>query len=373
MKIRSVKTYVLSHPMTRATGPANHYYRVRTTLLIKIEAEDGFFGWGETVSFPGVREIIERHCAPILIGSDPREARQILRRLWGQNFGNGMAIGGVSIALDDLRGKILGLPVAELYGGRLRSRVQTYASAMNYIEGEDPELQYPREAEALASQGFKAMKMRIGGQEIPRDAAAVKAVRRAVGPDIKLMADGNGVYTMGAAVKMGRILEEQDYYWYEEPLPQCAPDYSGYEELARQLDIPIAACEGLTARGRFREALERRAMDIAQPDVALSGGVGEVLFIAEMAALWGVPCMPHCWAGAIVIAASAHLVSLLPDASFGRAAEPPLLELDFVENPFREALLEEPLEIKDGYVAVSTKPGLGITVNEEQVRRFQVS
>jgi D-galactarolactone cycloisomerase len=241
---------------------------------------------------------------------------------------------------------------------------------MNYIEGEDPETQYPREAEALAKQGFTAMKMRIGGQEIPRDLAAAKAVRRAVGPDIKLMADGNGVYSMGAAVKMGRALEEQNYYWFEEPLPQCTPDYPGYEELARQLDIPIAACEGLTTRGRFREALERRAMDIVQPDVALAGGVGEVLFVAELARLWGVPCMPHCWAGAIVIAASSHLVSLLPDASWGRATEPPMLELDFVENPFRETLLKEPLQIKDGQVTVSRKPGLGIEVDEAQVRRY---
>ena len=106
-------------------------------------------GNSETVALPGLKSIIEEHYAPLLIGRDPCEHRSIWRELWGQNFGNGVALGGVDIALDDLRGKALGLPVAELYGGRLREKVPVYASAMNYIEGEDPAEYYPREAEEL--------------------------------------------------------------------------------------------------------------------------------------------------------------------------------------------------------------------------------
>ncbi|MBL9216539.1 MAG: mandelate racemase/muconate lactonizing enzyme family protein [Opitutaceae bacterium] len=370
MKITAVKTYLLQHPMSRPTGPANFYYRTRTTLIIKIETDEGVSGWGETVAFAGIRQVIEEQYGAILLGRSPTEHRALWRELWGQNFGNGLALGGVEIALDDLRGKALGLPVAELYGGRLRSRVMAYASAMNYIEGEDPAEYYPREAAQLVGEGFRALKMRIGGQEIPRDLAAIKAVRREVGPDVKLMGDGNGTYTLGTAMRMGRELEQQGFYWFEEPLPQCTPDYPGYEVLAAKLDIPIAACEGLTARGRFKEALTRRVMDIVQPDVALAGGIGECLFVAELARLWGVQCMPHCWAGGIVIAASTHLVSLLPDASWGRAAEPPMLELDQVENPFRENLLAKPLEIKDGHVTVPTTPGLGIEVDEEKLNYY---
>ena len=271
MKITAVKTYFLKHPMAKATGPSNFYYRVRTTLIIKIETDEGISGWGEAVAFVGIRNLIEEQYAPILIGRDPLAHRPLWRELWGQNFGSGMAVGGVDIALDDLRGKALKMPVAELYGGRLRDRVPAYASAMNYIEGERPSDFYPREATALLNQGFRAMKMRIGGQSHKDDLAAIKAVRRAVGPDVKLMADGNGAYSLGTAIRMGRELEEQDYYWFEEPLPQSSPGYAGYEVLTGKLDIPIAACEGLTSRAQFKEAISRRAMAIVQPDVLSFG------------------------------------------------------------------------------------------------------
>src|ERR1035437_673230 len=370
MKITAVKTFLLKHPMTRATGPSNFLYRVRTTLIIKIETDAGLWGWCETVALGGVRSIIEENSGPLLIGRDPLEQRKLWRELWGQNFGNGMAIGGVSIALDDLRGKALNLPVAELYGGRLRDRVPAYASAMNYIGGGDPAVQYPREATELVAQGFHALKMRIGGQSFRKDLAAVTAVRNAVGPDIKLMADGNGAYSLGTAIQMGRELERLGYYWFEEPLPQNAPLYAGYEVLTGKLDIPIAACEGLTHRGLFKEAISRRAMDIVQPDVCLAGGIGECLFVAEMARVWGIQCMPHCWAGGPVIAASVHLLSLLPDASWARHTETPMLELDRVENPFRDALLATPLEISGGCVTVPTVPGLGVDVDEEKLMYY---
>jgi len=370
MKITAVKTYHLKHPMTRATGPSNFLYRVRTTLIIKIETDEGLAGWGETVAFPGIRALIEEQYAAILIGRDPLAHRPLWRELWGQNFGNGMALGGVDIALDDLRGKVLGMPVYALYGGRLRSRVKAYASAMNYIEGENPAEYYPEQAAKLVAEGFKALKMRIGGQSIPEDLRAIKAVRKAVGPDIKLMADGNGAYTLGSAMRMGRELEQEGYYWFEEPLPQSTPDYAGYEVLTAKLDIPIAACEGLTSRGQFKEAISRRAMAIVQPDVALVGGIGECLFVAELARLWGIQCMPHCWAGGIVIAASTHLLSLLPDASWARHTEEPMLELDQVENPFRTQLLKTAVDITDGYVTVPTTPGLGVEVDEEWLKFY---
>lgn len=370
MKITAVKTFALTHPLMRATGPSTYYYRSRDTLLIKLETDSGEVGWGETVIFSGVRTLIEEAYAPRLIGADPVRIRPLWRALWGPNFGNGMALGGVSIALDDLRGKALGLPVAELYGGRLRERVKAYASAMNYIEGEDAVVQYPREARDLVGQGFRALKMRLGGQPLARDIAVARAVREAVGPDIALMADGNGAYTLPGAIKMGRALEALDFDWFEEPLPQSVPEYAGYERLAEHLDIAIAACEGLTSRGQFREAIARRAMDIVQPDVCLCGGIGEALFVAELARLWGIPTMPHCWAGGPVIAATVHLVSLLPDASWARSTEAPMVELDTVENPFRDRLLREPLDIRDGTIGVPTRPGLGIEVDEAQLKTF---
>jgi D-galactarolactone cycloisomerase len=370
MKITAVKTFLLEHPLAHAAGPSTYYYRSRSALIVKLETDEGLVGWGETAPMPGVRAIIEQQSARVLVGQNPLDHRQLWRALWGPNFGNGMAVGGIDIALQDLRGKALGLPVAALYGGRLRERVPVYGSGMNYLEGLDPAETYPREATALVEQGYRALKMRIGGQPLSQDLAVVSAVRKAVGPDVKLMADGNGAYTLGAAIQMGRELEQLGLHWFEEPLPQ--PNYAGYEVLTDKLDIAIAAGEALDSRGAFREVITRRAMDIVQPDISLCGGFGEALFVAELARLWGISCTPHCWGGAIIIAATVQLLSLLPDASWARSSETPMLEFDLVESPFRSEFLNEPLDITGGYISVPSGPGLGIEIDESRLLHYAV-
>jgi len=370
VKITGIKTFILKHPLPHPSGPATYYYRERQSLIIKIESDAGVCGWGETANFCGVRTLIHEQYEPLLKGKDPVTHRPLWRDIWGRNFGNGIAVGGVDIALEDLRGKALGLSVSDLYGGRLRDKVATYCSAMGYLEGVDPMEQFPRDVLAAKEAGFQAYKIRIGGFPVRKDAAALAKAREAVGPDFKLMADGNGSYTLGTAMAMGRVLEELEFYWYEEPLPQNTPDYPAYEMLVEKLDIPIAACEGLSSRGNFKEAISRRAMDIVQPDPSLCGGIGETLFIAEMARLWGMMCMPHCWAGGIVSAACVHLVSLLPDASYSRAAEPPMAEIGTDENRFLDDLLVKPLEFKDGFMTVPTGPGLGVEVDEAKLKFY---
>jgi D-galactarolactone cycloisomerase len=372
MKITAVKTFVLRHQLKHASGPGNHFYRERQALLIKLETDAGVNGWGETAAFGGVRNLIEQQFAPTLIGRDPVAFRAIWQDLWGRNFGNGMAVGGVSIALEDLRGKALGLPLAELYGGRLREQVECYCSAMGYLEGVDPEEQYPRDALAAAAAGFRAYKFRIGAYSVRKDAAAMARVRAEVGPEFKLMADGNGCYTIGTAIQMGRELERLGFYWFEEPLPQNTPDYAAYEVLREKLDIPIAACEGITARGGFKEAIVRRATDIIQPDPALAGGFAECLFVAELARLYGIPCMPHCWAGGLNTAACVHLVSLLPALSSSLDSEMPMAEIGTDENPFLHDIMVEPLEFRDGRMTVPRRAGLGVEVDERKLKPYLV-
>jgi D-galactarolactone cycloisomerase len=369
MKITSVKTYLLQHKLPRAIGPSTAMYSLRDALLVKISSDDGLAGWGETAPLGGVREVIDKQLGPLLIGQDPRQQRRLWRQLWGPNFGNGLAVGAVDIALQDLRGKALNLSIAELFGGGLRDRVPAYASTMNYTEGLDPEKQYPEDAVAQVERGFRAMKMRIGGLPVAKDLAAVAAVRKAVGPDIRLLADGNGAYTVSTAIRVGRELDRLGLYWFEEPLPQAG--YAGYEALRDKLDIALAGGEVLDSRGTAKELLCRRAFDIIQPDVSLCGGIGECLFVAEMARLWGVQCNPHCWGGAIVIAATLQVLSLLPDESWARTTETPMLEFDVYENPFRDQLITRPFQIRDGLVAVPAGPGLGIEVDEDVVKHYE--
>jgi D-galactarolactone cycloisomerase len=370
MKITSVKTYLLQHRLPRAVGCSTLLYSSRDALLVKLSTDEGLAGWGETAPLGGVRGLIEEQLGPKLIGQNPLDHRKLWRQLWGANFGNGLAVGALDIALHDLRGKALGLPVTDLYGGRLRDRVPVYASALNYTEGLDAEKHYPEMAKDLVQRGYRAMKMRLGRFEPRRDFAVATAVRDAVGPNIKLMADGNGAFTLPTAIQVGKELERLGFYWFEEPIPQA--HYAGYEVLREKLDIALAGGEVLDSRGYAKDLIERGTIDIIQPDVSLCGGIGECLFVAELARLWGLQCNPHCWAGAITIAATVHVLALLPEPTWGHTPETPMLELDLIENPFRDRLVTRPLEVdRDGFMQVPTGPGLGIEVDEDMVKQYE--
>src|SRR5262249_38948786 len=155
-----------------------------------------------------------------------------------------------------------------------------------------------------------------------------------------------------------------DFYCFEEPLPQGI-NYAGYDELTRTLDIAVAGGEVLDSRASARDHIVKRSFDIIQPDVGLCGGIAEVLFIAEMARLFSVQCIPHCWMGVIGIAAALQVISLMPNNNWGYSSDQPMLEFDTSENPFREELAVKPFALDDGYVKVPTGPGLGIEVNED--------
>lgn len=373
LRIADVKTYLLRHRLQRPFGASVSVplSRTRETLLVRIETREGIVGWGETAPISGARGTIDDQLAPRLIDSNPLQYRRLWRLLWGANFGNALAVGAVETALNDIRGQALNLPVAELFGGRLRERVPVYVSALDYVEGRDIEDHYPAVAAEMVDRGHTAIKMRLGRYPVAREEKVAAKVRDTVGPDVRLMADGNGAYTMGSALRMGYVLHELGFEFFEEPLPQ-APRYAGYAELRRRLPLPLAGGEVVDSRIAAKQLVDRRAVDIIQPDLSLCGGLGEALFIAETAALSGIGCIPHCWGGDILIAATTHLVSLLPDPHWGLPTDTPPLELDQSENPWRNGLATEPLDVRDGSIGVPEKPGLGIKINEDVVRQYAV-
>jgi D-galactarolactone cycloisomerase len=257
-----------------------------------------------------------------------------------------------------------------MHGGRLRDKVLAYAAAMNYTEGVRPEDQHPAEAKGLAARGFRAMKLRTGRFGLHRDLQVLSKVRDAVGGDVRLLTDGNGAFTLPAAVKFGKELEKLDFYCFEEPLPQGL-NYTGYPELTRSLDIAVAGGEVLDSRAAARQTIADRAFDIIQPDATLCGGISEVLFIAEMARLWSIQCIPHCWGSALAIAATLQVLACLPSDTWGFSSDAPMLEFDTYENPFRDQIITQPFAIDEqGYVAVPTGPGLGVEVREDLVKKF---
>lgn len=370
LTITKVETIVLEHKLPRAIGPSVAQSNIRDTLLVKIGTDSGLVGWGETADVGGTHGIIEEHLKKVLLGRNPLEHRKLWRAMWGANFGDGRAVAGCDLALHDLRGKALGLSIADMYGGRQRDKIMGYAAAMNYTEGVRPEDQHPPEAAALAKQGFLAMKIRTGRFGHKRDLAVMEGIRKAVGPDVRLLTDGNGAFTLPQAVKFGKELERLDFYCFEEPLPQ-APNYAGYDELTKSLDIAVAGGEVLDSRATARDHIVRRSFDIIQPDVSLCGGIAEVLFICEMARLFGIQALPHCWAGAIVIAATLQLNALLAPHFQGFAnGDEPMQEFDVYENPFRDEIVTGKFALKNGYFDVPTGPGLGIEINEDAVRKY---
>lgn len=370
LTITKVETFALEHKIAKAIGPSVASSNVRTALLVKISTDSGLVGWGETADVGGTRGIIEEHLKNVLLGKNPLEHRKVWRAMWGANFGDGRAVAGCDTALHDLRGKALGQSVADMYGGRLRDKVMGYAAAMNYTDGVRPEDQHPPEAAALAKRGFLAMKIRTGRYGFKRDLGVMQKIREAVGPDVRLLTDGNGAFTLPQAVKFGKELEKLDFYFFEEPLPQ-SPNYAGYDVLTQSLDIAVAGGEVLDSVATARDHILKRSFDIIQADVSLCGGIAEVLFISQMARLFSIQSLPHCWAGAVTIAATLQVDSLLAPHFQGFAGgDEPMLEFDVYENPFRDEIVTKKFELKDGYFDVPTGPGLGIEINEDVIKKY---
>jgi D-galactarolactone cycloisomerase len=367
MTIQRVEVFRLSQPVAAPMGPSGATYSNRQSVLVKLHDGDGVDGWGETYARTGVAATVEE-LGDVLVGRDPADARALLDDL-RIAAADQLAVSALAIALDDLRARKLGVPVAALYGGRRRSSVRAYASSGGYLDGVEPERSWPEEVAAAVRDGFTACKLRIGRYPTTRELPILSKLRQEVGDDLDLMVDANGAYPVPRAREVARALAELRFRWLEEPLirHRGGLSYPGYEHLAG-LDIAIAAAEGLETRGAFDAFLARTPVDIVQPDVAICGGVGELLFVAELAALHGRQCVPHAWGGAVLLAATLQAVSLLPEPSELPGPDSPLLEFDRFDNPMRTRLAHEQFAVTGGRVDIPTGPGLGITVDEDFVR-----
>ncbi len=190
------------------------------------------------------------------------------------------------------------------------------------------------------------------------------------------MADANHAYTATEAIPLGKRLEELGAFWFEEPV--APEDYEGYREVKDALTVAVAGGECEYTRWGFRELISRRCVDILQPEVASLGGITEFRKIVAMATAWGVPIVPHVWGSEVLMAADMHLVASLPDLPGSLTPVQPMLEYDTTPNLFREHLAREPLDIlrqvkeQDGYVDIPRKPGLGVELNADFVKKYQI-
>jgi D-galactarolactone cycloisomerase len=338
---------------------------VRGSVLVRITDRDGVAGWGETYPHAGVVATID-DLAREMIGLDPMRANELqdlMRRLTGDGF----AISALSIAIDDLRARRIGVPIATLYGGAIRSSARAYASSGGYVSGLAPIDAWREEAARVKAAGITGIKLRIGREPSAVEIPMLEQLA-AETTGLDLMADGNAAYTPARALDMGRALGAAGYRWFEEPIP--TDDYAGYEWLRARLPLTLAGGESVQSRGAARALLERAAVDIIQPDPTICGGIGDALFIGALARLHAIQMHPHACNGAVALAATLQLIAVLPGATRMGGDAPldePLLEYDFGENPLRTELLATPLEPHGGRFTIPTGPGLGVVVDDDRL------
>ncbi|CAM3663803.1 mandelate racemase/muconate lactonizing enzyme family protein [Bordetella sputigena] len=377
--IKKVTCHVVAAPVERPfTSSRGWLYKTRGSCIVEIETADGVVGWGECYGPAQVsRAYIESQYGPRIIGRDAFDVEVIWEDLYNRikDYGNsGMAISalsGIDIALWDIIGKVCGKPVHKLIGGAHRTEVQSYATGLYFIDMDRLIEEAVEEARDYVDQGFQAIKMKIGLGSPKLDIRRVAAVREAVGDDIRLMVDANHCFTVPAAIRLGRELEQLNIEWFEEPI--SPEDLDGYVEVTRALDMAVAGGENEFTRWGFRDIVTRKAMDIVQPDVCAAGGISECRKIAALALAHGVECVPHAWGSAIGLAATLHFLAALPDQPPSFRPMPPLLEFEQCENPFRDLLTVEPIVQKRGVVQIPTGAGLGIEVKREVLDRYRVA
>lgn len=364
--IERVEVFVIRHRLDPRTGPSIAYSSEHAYGLVKLTDRDGRAGWGESYLVPGLPDML-REVGATLVGRPATALRELVRDLrW--SLEHPYAVSALVIALEDLRARQLGVSVAETYGGVTRTRVRAYAASGGYVEGLDPAETWPEEAARVRDRGFSALKLRIGRDPIAHEAPLLERLRAELPPSFDLMADGNAAYTFAGAVEMGRVLERLGFVWFEEPIRQ-RDAYAGYERLAAVLDIALAGGEVLANRAAAVDLLGRAAVDIVQPEPVICGGIGETLWIADLADLHAIAAMPHTSNSAIGIAAALQVLAVQSNPTRSPSSPEPFLEYGVDDNPHRTGLLATPLEFEDGWVTIPTGPGLGVEIDEDYVRR----
>ncbi|WP_043837650.1 mandelate racemase/muconate lactonizing enzyme family protein [Muricoccus aerilatus] len=385
MRISRVHATWCRVPIPYERQHTSDFGRVPTfdSVIVRAETACGLTGWGEAkagvgsaAACAGLAAIINEDYAPLLLGQDPRD----ISRLWdvmyntpreGYAVAGGYAlpqvgrrglsisaIAGVDVALWDILGKSLNVPVWRLLGGKRVDRMPAYASG-----GWADATRIGEQLQGYCDQaGFRAVKMRVGVMDgsPARSAARVRAARERLGPDIRLMADAHGTWTVAEARAFARMVEDCDLFWFEEPV--SADDKAGMAEVRRSSSVPISAGESEFTRHDFREICELRAADVLQPDLAIAGGLTEGLRISALASAYNLRLAPHLWSGAPAFAAGMHLAAT-QSAGF-------ILEYSLGHNPMLHDLIEESFPVEDGHVGIPDRPGLGITVREAFLQEY---
>jgi D-galactarolactone cycloisomerase len=365
MKITDIRVYNLRYPLEEPFANSIAWNTARTAGVIEVITDAGVTGWGE-----GVAGLNEKALRARLVGRDPFDIEVVWNDLYLRGGVGFSELSAVDIALWDIVGRALEMPIYRLLGGAFRERIPAYASGLFKQRKADMTLSLIDEAGSYVDLGFPAVKMKIGfGADY--DAKNVAAVRGAIGDSVQLAVDANCGYDTGTAIAVGRRLLENDLLWFEEPI--STDDVAGYREIRQALGVRVAGGEALQGRWAFRSLIQERGLDIVQPDISDAGGFTECRKVAALASANHVRVLPHMWGTSIRLAATIHWQATLPDAPDTLNPFPSLFEFDMTENRLRTELSREPIQAMDGYVSVIQQPGLGIEIDREVLEEYAVS
>ncbi|HME44683.1 MAG TPA: mandelate racemase/muconate lactonizing enzyme family protein [Syntrophorhabdales bacterium] len=390
MKITSIEIFRIKADWTSAVNRLS-------PVIIRINTDEGISGLGEVGLAFGVGAdagvgYVRNIAQAFLIGADPMKIEGVWETLFRKTFwalGGGPVIYGglsaVDIACWDIKGKALKQPVYQLLGGKTNEKLRTYASQLQFgwdpvnpVPAKTPE-EYAEEARKAVAQGYNAVKVNplmfdekgLRGYDtlkiLPYEKVKliynrIKAIREAVGPAVDIILETHALLTGTTAIQVGRALEEFNLMYYEEATPPLNPKVM--KKVAENVKIPLATGERLYTRWGFRPFLEDQIIAVAQPDLCLAGGISETKKIADYANIYDVQIQAHVCGGPVSTAAALHLEAVIPN----------FIIHEHVVAATQEgmvALVEQDLQPKNSYFDVPDAPGLGVTLNEKVVNKYE--
>ena len=362
------------------------YIRNGHSLFVKIHTNQGIWGCGEGVdATPGTYHLVKMFGERIK-GKSPLNVHRLFEDIRKSGFFEGAQSGmyvavlsAVESALWDLAGKALGLPVYQLLGGKFRDKIRVYCDTALYRADSPTPDAFAESAMKAVNMGFNAVKFDVdeandpnkydkynwtaSPAELDRMYNQIAAVREAVGPKIDICVDMHGRYDAVTGHQVAKRMEPLNLMWLEEPIP--AENVEAYLDIKTSTSTPICAGENVYLAHGFRRMLEIGAVDIIMPDLQKAGGLGEGQRMANLANLYYVPFAPHMVASYLGAMASCHVCASVPNFM--------ILEwqIYFHTDPmFKEIVTFDGPMVTDGFIQLSEKPGVGVEINEEGMRKY---
>lgn len=386
MKITDVRTVMMTGPISNDPSMlANR--RQRSAAFIEIHTDTPHVGIGETYlgyQFPEVVPTVVEFFKPILVAAEDLDIHTLRRRMfdccayWGRVGIGPTVISGLEAALWDLKGKLVGLPVHELLGGKCHDRLPAYATGgpSNW-----PLERLLAKVDHYLNLGFQAFKVGAGFLDETRktresfrnraekaafEARKVEALRRHVGDDVRIILDGHmgfrhgpGQWDLPTAQMVLKAVEPYNVFFFEEPLPYADP--RGYGELSRSSAVHVAGGESLSTFEEFRQFAEHGSFDIAQPDAAWMG-MTDFVNVGRLFALQNKWVASHAWGAGAAVMQNIHAAFATPNTL--------ILETPPAAGPLHTEVWGESLQLVDGMIAAPTAPGLGVTLSEELKAKY---